>query len=99
MNDVICGKCRTSANNYEKHGKNVYVNVGPSSSGTQHLPEIGQVTLNDPVTINAITLSIPRTVKSDKSCIICKTTKSLIDIPEMAYVDTYYTQYYDTSWW
>jgi len=91
MNDVICGKCRTSANNYEKHGKNVYANIGPSSSGTQHLPEIGQVTLNDPVTINTITLSIPRTVKSDKSCVICKTTKSLIDIPEMAYVDTYIT--------
>jgi hypothetical protein len=36
-----------------------------------------------------VTINIPRTISSNKNCVVCQTTKNLIDIPEIAYVDTF----------
>jgi hypothetical protein len=101
--DIICGKCRSYANNKLKVSANKSVsNIYPSLENESDLQLYQSTTsrvqtssvsvqVNNPDIIeypDEITLNIPRAM-STTDCIICKKSKNLIDVPEKAYVDTY----------
>ena len=39
--------------------------------------------------VPSLTLTIPRSIKSDKTCIICNKSKNLVNVPDYAYIQTF----------
>jgi hypothetical protein len=90
IGDIVCGGCRKYANSQDTSFPPEYsLESGPSKSHVEH--DIQQMDIdNEPyVEINEISIGIPRAIASTKSCVICRKTKNLMDVPDIAYVETF----------
>ena len=99
LNDNICGRCRSYAKKYgstlnqsstsASNQSNYSTFNQPNTSAHDQLNLTCSSLQNEQDQDVKLKLNIPRTLKSDSSCIICRKTKNLVKIPDLAYVETF----------
>jgi hypothetical protein len=95
VNDLVCKKCISIANKYQpketkttnKRKRSLSIHRFFTGNVKQH--ESNQENFSSEEQIETIRLNIPRASSSHSSCVICKSSKELKNIPKEACLDAF----------
>ena len=95
IKDLVCKRCISIANRYQpketktKNKRERSLSIHHFFTGNVKQHNANQENLSAEEQIETIRLNIPRARSSHSSCVICKSSKELKNVPKEAYLDTF----------